>query len=33
MTFPGGYCDPDGSYTYEDADWERGYYEYLDLCM
>lgn len=32
QTSPGGYCDPDGNGSYEDADWVRGYYEYRALC-
>jgi hypothetical protein len=32
MTFSGGYCDPNGDASYEDADWERGYWEYLAAC-
>jgi hypothetical protein len=32
MTYPGGYCDPNGDGDFSDADWMRGYYEYLDAC-
>jgi hypothetical protein len=32
MTFPGGYCDPNGNTGYEDADWVRGYNEYQSYC-
>ncbi len=32
VTFPGGYCDPNGDGSYADADWVRGYYEYRALC-
>lgn len=32
MTFPGGYCDPNGDASFDDADWEGGYYEYQRLC-
>jgi len=32
MTYPGGYCDPNGDGDFSDADWARGYYEYLDAC-
>ncbi len=32
QTFPGGYCDPNGDGSYEDADWVRGYYEYRAVC-
>ncbi len=32
MTSPGGYCDPNGNSSYDDADWEHGYYEYLFQC-
>ncbi len=32
MTEPGGYCDPNGNGDFSDADWDRGYYEYLDQC-
>ena len=28
-TSPGGYCDPNGDGDYADADWDRGYYDYL----
>ncbi len=30
MTWPGGYCDPNGDASYSDADWVRGYYDYQD---
>jgi hypothetical protein len=26
MTFPGGYCDPNGDASYADGDWQRGWY-------
>ncbi|MCS6915574.1 MAG: hypothetical protein RMK29_00295 [Myxococcales bacterium] len=32
MTFPGGYCDPNGDGSYADADWVRGYTEYHQRC-
>jgi len=32
MTFPGGYCDPNGNSQYEDGDWVLGYYHYLGEC-
>ena len=32
MTYPGGYCDPDGDGDYSDGDWVRGYFEYQDAC-
>jgi len=32
MTNPGGYCDPNGNASYDDAQWEHGYYEYLFQC-
>lgn len=32
MTFPGGYCDPNGNSQYEDADWNLGFFHYLGNC-
>jgi PKD repeat protein len=32
MTYPGGYCDPNGDGDYSDGDWVRGYYGYQDAC-
>lgn len=32
MTFPGGYCDPNGDGSYSDADWVRGWTEYNNQC-
>lgn len=32
MTFPGGYCDPNGDGSYSDADWVRGWIEYNNQC-
>jgi hypothetical protein len=32
MTWGGGYCDPNGDGSYDDADWERGYAEYHAQC-
>lgn len=32
MTFPGGYCDPNGDGSYGDADWVRGYNEFHAAC-
>ncbi len=32
QTLPGGYCDPNGDQSFEDADWTKGYYEYRTLC-
>lgn len=32
QTFAGGYCDPNGDKIYDDADWDKGYYEYRSLC-
>lgn len=32
MTYPGGYCDPNGNGSYDDADWVRGYNEYQAAC-
>ncbi len=32
MTFPGGYCDPNGDGGYGDADWTRGYSEFHAAC-
>ncbi len=33
MTFPGGYCDPNGDQSFADADWVRGYDEYKVQCV
>ena len=33
MTLPGGYCDPNGDASFDDADWVLGYYEYQGQCM
>jgi hypothetical protein len=33
MTFPGGYCDPNGNGSYDDANWTQGWYEYQDYCQ
>ena len=33
MTAPGGYCDPNGDTSYDDADWDRGSIEYRRLCI
>ncbi len=33
MTWPGGYCDPNGDGSYSDADWVRGYNEYHANCL
>jgi murein DD-endopeptidase MepM/ murein hydrolase activator NlpD len=32
MTYPGGYCDPNGNGTYDDGNWLQGYNEYQSLC-
>jgi hypothetical protein len=32
MTFPGGYCDPNGDGSFADADWVRGYNENHKDC-
>lgn len=32
MTFPGGYCDPNGDGGYGDADWGRGFNEFHAAC-
>jgi len=32
MTFPGGYCDPNGDGGYGDADWVRGFNEFHAAC-
>lgn len=32
MTWPGGYCDPNGDGSFDDADWERGWYDHLAIC-
>jgi hypothetical protein len=31
-TTPGGYCDPNGDGSYDDGDWQKGFYEYADKC-
>ena len=33
MTFPGGYCDPNGDLQYWDADYHLGYYMYQENCV
>jgi len=33
MTASGGYCDPNGDQSYEDADWEKGWSEYQASCV
>jgi hypothetical protein len=32
MTWPGGYCDPNGDGSFTDGDWDRGWYDYRDQC-
>jgi len=32
MTFPSGYCDPNGDGSYSDADWVKGWTEYNSQC-
>jgi hypothetical protein len=32
MTFPGGYCDPNGDGSYADGDWNTGWYEFNGQC-
>jgi hypothetical protein len=32
MTFPGGYCDPNGDGDYSDGNWETGWYDFHDKC-
>ena len=32
MTWPGGFCDPDGNHQYDDADWTLGYYMFEENC-
>ncbi len=32
MVQPGGYCDPNGDGSYDDADWVRGWNEYNAAC-
>jgi hypothetical protein len=32
MTYPGGYCDPNGDGSYDDADWEMGHNDWLAKC-
>lgn len=30
--FPGGYCVPNRDGDFRDGDWNRGFYEYIDVC-
>jgi len=32
MTFAGGYCDPNGDKSFDDADWSKGWSEYVSKC-
>jgi len=32
MTYPGGYCDPNGDGSYDDANWSRGWHEHRSRC-
>jgi hypothetical protein len=32
MTSPGGYCDPNGDGSYDDADWQTGWYDFNGKC-
>ena len=32
MTQPGGYCDPNGDQSYEDGDWNMGFFDYMAQC-
>jgi hypothetical protein len=32
MTYPRGYCDPNGDGSFADADWNRGYQEFQQYC-
>ncbi|PRQ05251.1 hypothetical protein [Enhygromyxa salina] len=32
MTQPGGYCDPNGDGSYQDADWNLGFFDYAAQC-
>jgi len=32
MTYPGGYCDPNGDGSYTDGNWDKGYWEWQDFC-
>jgi hypothetical protein len=32
MTWPGGYCDPDGDGERADGDWTQGYFAYQSAC-
>ena len=31
-TQPGGYCDPNGDGSFDDAAWDQGWYDYNDWC-
>jgi hypothetical protein len=33
MTYPGGYCDPNGDGGYGDGDWVLGWTEYNNYCL
>lgn len=33
MTSAGGYCDPNGDGSFNDADWVKGYNEYHTNCL
>jgi hypothetical protein len=32
MTQPGGYCDPNGDGSYDDGDWNMGWFDYQAQC-
>lgn len=32
MTMGGGYCDPNGDGSYQDGDWNQGWYDYQAQC-
>ncbi len=32
MTLAGGYCDPNGDGSYQDGDWNQGWYDYQAQC-
>jgi hypothetical protein len=33
MTMPGGYCDPNGDGSFDDANWDKGFYDYQAACQ
>lgn len=33
MTYPGGYCDPNGDASFFDGNWDKGWYDYQAYCL